>query len=685
MGNCNTRKFPEDGSSKSWRQCGAYNDWTTDENFCTPVTNNNSNDAKFCNGIGGESEWKLRKPAHQQSENEFIQGGDNSATALQAVISKSGQAFDDLKNSSQSKYNSTVKDMRSKLKHEKNHSVNPKDDIGMGPLYGQALVGDQPVPLWENWLSTYSDNEFPHCKYNDWRKNGVQGSGCCSKHYTSCGIIGGMKVSCLRDSFAANKDEYGSISCCFNDLVCEPGAEKASQIFSEVGSDGTKTPWASNSKCFRSGSDTDMRTCKPESRDLGSNFCRDTISPYCTGDKLFPGQTHWTQSWDITNEVNVNETDFYQGKQQPVMVKGPCAQLLMRQINGIGACGQTFDQFQINVGSASLEGLLWSKTLLQNVFTNYIEEYGSPILGVNQDGIEAAVGVNNFLYNICQKFPALCTDALYDMCQTVTEERISQNPTANKWCGCYMPEAQYQKYNDGSFLITKQCTPFCSRDTSIPIVDDDYQPLVCQQNICLMNNIFLDFVKSEGAVNFNQVCNNCGKNSTVESSNGSTSVSTSTTDGTTGNTNVYNSSTVSNAYSNTSNSQIANSCQCKLDGVNLEAVSSKFSNINFANECGGTQCTDSSGNSIPCSGSGSVDTNPNLPPINTNISNLKNLKTLTKFKKIFLIGLIVFLLISLYYLFFGSKKRVFEDANGKIFSLKKNQTFTIDNGIINIK
>ncbi len=684
MGNCKTRQSPPIGNSTYWRQCGYYNDWVFNEKFCTPTIGNNSNDSKFCNGIGGEGEWKLRSAAHQQSESEFIQGGGNAVSALQTVIPQSGQEFDTIKQLSQSKYDSTVEPMKGGLFSFKNNSVNPSDSKGMGPLYGQPIIGDAYVPLWDNWLNTYSDNEFPHCKYNDWRKNGVQGSGCCSKDYTSCGIIGGMKVTCLRDQFAANEDIYGSISCCYNDLVCVPGMQDSSRLFAPQMEDGLKTAWAANDKCFRSATSDDMRTCKPESRDLGSEFCRDTITPYCTGDKLFPGQTHWLESWDINSEVNVNETDFYRGKERPIMVKGPCAELLMRQISGTWACNKTFDQYQINAGTANIAGMLWAKQLIQQVFTKYIQEYGSPILGVNQDGIEAAVGVNNFLYNLCQKFPALCTDSLFDLCKGVTEERIAQNPLANKWCGCYMQESQYEKYNDGSFLVQPQCTPFCSRDNVIPRVDANYQTMLCQENICIMNNIFLDFVKSEGAVNFNQVCNSCGKNSTVENANGSTSLTTSSGTSSTNNTNVYNSSTTFNSYSNSSSQQVAQSCQCKLDGINLEALNSKFSNINFANECGSTGCTNSSGQPIPCSGSGSVNDSSTLPNIDSNISNIKNLKSLTVFKKIFILSLIIFVLIMLYYLLIGKKKKVFIDSAGKKFNLLKGQSFTINNGYIDL-
>ena len=679
MGNCDSRKFPPDGSSTFWRHCGSYNDWVTNENFCTPLFNNNGNDAKFCNGIGGEGEWKLRTPAHEQSKDSFRQGGGNSVEALQTVIPTSGPILDEIRQSGDTLFQSSqIQDMR---RGERGKFVRTSDNKDMGPLFGSDPTSDNNnnvIPLWSNWLNTYSNNEFPKCKYNDERKNGIQKSGCCSKGYTSCGIIDGMNVSCLRDKFIANDNEFGSISCCFNDLVCEPNMSLADSLFAPVGQDGEITTWASNNKCFWSNSDDDMRTCKPESRNLGGNFCRDTITPYCTGEKLFPGQAKWEDVWDINSVVNVNEGDFYENKVRPINVKAPCAQLLMRQLSGLGACGQEFDQYQITVGEVSLGGMLWAKELTQKLFTNYIQEYGSPILGVNEDGIEAALGVNNFLYNLCQKFPAICTDALTDMCSGVTQESLAANPIANKWCGCYMPERQYEDYNDGLDIVTKQCTPFCSRNDVIPLVDSNYQQLYCQQNICIMNDIYLQFSKSVGDVNFNEVCNNCGKNNTVEKFNGSATSSNTTSD----TSSKYSSQSTFNSYSNTSSSQVASSCKCKLDDLNLQVLNSSFSNINFATECGLTQCTNSSGAEIACSSTPGIE--QLLPNTENNISDIKNIKSLTMFKKIFILSLIIFTLIMLYYTLFGNKKKSFIDSAGKKFNLLKGQTFTVDKGIINI-
>ena len=677
MGNCDSRKFPPSSDDLYWRHCGAYNDWVTNENFCTPLFGNDFRDSQYCNGIGGENEWKLRTPAHQQSKDGFINGGGNCVTALQEVIPQSGDTFEKIVQDGTRLYDSKIKDMRGKFRGKNVHTFDNKD---MGPLFGPDSNTGDIIPLWTGWLNQYSADEFPSCKYNDWRKNGVQSSGCCSKHYTSCGIIGGMNVTCLRDKFAANDDEYGDISCCFNDLVCEPNMSESDRLFSPVGLDGQKTEWSSNNKCFRSNSDDDMRTCKPESRNLGGGFCRDKITPYCTGDKLFPGQAKWEELWDLNATVNVNEGDFYKNKERPVEVKAPCAKLLMRQLSGLNSCGTEFDQYNITVGQVNLDGMLWAKQVTEKLFAKYIQEYGSPILGVNEDGIEAAVGVNNFLYNLCQKFPAICTDSLTTMCSGVTEEYIAQNPIANKWCGCYMPQEQYDSYNQtAGFLVTRQCTPFCSRNDVIPLVDTNYQQLFCKQNICIMNDVYLNFSKASGDVTFNEVCGNCGKSNSVESFNGSAGGTTTASPDTAS---KYSSQSVYNSYSSTSSQQVAQSCQCKLDNLNLQVLNSKFNNINFSTECGQTQCVNSENESIACSSSPGNE--QLLPLLKNSIKDIENLKSLSLYKKMFILSIIVLLLISLYYIFFGDKKKEFIDSAGNRFSLSKNQSFTVDNGFINI-
>ena len=108
------------------------------------------------------------------------------------------------------------------------HISNGNKDIG--PLYATDVDG-KTIPLWEAYLRNAYVEEYPDCVYDSWTLSNVQSVGCCSKHYDSCGLIDGVRTLCIRDNFAANLDEYGDIACCFNDLVCEPGADQADRPF----------------------------------------------------------------------------------------------------------------------------------------------------------------------------------------------------------------------------------------------------------------------------------------------------------------------------------------------------------------------------------------------------------------------------------------------------------------------
>ena len=695
MGNCDSRKFPPVGTDVSWRHCGQYNDWQTPgPNFCTPL-NGNHNDVKQCNEMGGESEWKLRTPVHRTSRESFVNGGIGSPEALQAVIPQTGPIHTQIQNDGESLYNTVVEDIGKAIRGKFVNTV-PGSTSNMGPLYGPAEIGTGTVPLWSGWINQYSGDEFPKCHYNDWRKNGVQSTGCCSKGYTSCGIMDGMNVVCLRDNFAANATDNGDFSCCFNDLVCESGMNSASELFASPGEDGTNPTWGQADKCFLSGDSDDMRTCKPESRNLGGNFCRDKIEPYCDGTKLFPGQTHWTQAWDLDSNINVNEGDIYKGVERPVMVKGACAKLLMRQVSGLNACDANFATYNVETGTSNIDGVIWAQQLLKKVFTKYIQEYGSPINNVNEDGIDASLGVNNFLFNICSKFPAFCENSLTELCSQVTEERISQNPIVNKWCGCYMPEEQYTDYTQ-SYLISKECTPFCSRTGVIPAVNDRYEKLYCQDDICVMNKIYLSFLKTEGAISFDQVCNNCGPNVNKTTINGSTTKSFTTVDtskttntggvtsgsvtsldplakidpltklpfdaadsladelggSTTSTTETMSTQDIFNTTSSTSNQTIATSCHCALDNISLEFLNTNFNNINFQQQCGGLTCNDDDGSVIPCSG-----TKTPFKGINSTIESVQKEKETAIFRKITGGSFGLLILIAIIF-FFTRKKKIF--------------------------
>ena len=633
---CGDRHQQISGNSTAWRKCGTYNDWIMYENFCMPTIQSYHHDTNFCNGLGGQGEWKVRTPSYQQSEEAFIKGGGNSVTDLQKAIKGTPEQIQASEDASRDYYHQTEWMRDAGIIGRPISVYNTEGNKDMGPLYAPGDDG-KPLFLWQGWFNkvlSQGGHEFPSCDYDDWHMYNYQKSGtCCYQDYASCGITGGTNVACMRDTFAANRDVEGDIACCFNDLVCEPGREEADRRFAMPGEDGMNIQtWQHDNKCFRSGQDDDMRTCNPESRNLGGSYCRNVIEPYCTGEKLFPGVDKWETAWGDT-PVDVNRTDFYGGKARPIQINGPCRKLLMRQINGIDmqACNGDWGNFTISIGNVNLGGLLWAQKMITKLFEVYHKEYRSPLLGPNEDGLEASHSVHGFLYDLCKKYPALCVSSLKKMCSEVTEKDVVENPIANRWCGCYMKEEEYSKYSN-SFMIEKECTPFCARNEVIPLVDEGNNIKYCQQNICVINDTIIDMVSSEGDVNFNNLCQKCGENRVSDETHGWS---------------IPNSKGIT---TNTRHTNRSSECLCKIEDTNIELTNEKVKGLNLSSKCGGTSCSDTNGNPIACSSS----EREHLPvtDIPTVIKQAKN----KKFKKILLSFLVLIIILIGVYILFGRVK-----------------------------
>jgi len=662
MGNCDSRKSPANPYSPTWKRCGYYNDWIFDPNFCMPASS--GKDSEFCNSIGGKNEWKVRTPSYKQDIGNFVYGGGNTPIQINQAISRVFENQSNIesrvKNGMYVVNGPDFKDMRGTNIVEGLYQ--PSDTKDLGPLFATDLDG-KTIPLWGNFLQKSYNDEIPQCTYDSWRENGVQTVGCCSSDYDSCGIVGGINIACIRNDFAGNSDTFGDISCCFNDLVCEAGADEADKPFAPPGEDGQKTPWANNSKCFRSGRDNDYRTCNPESRNLGGRYCGEAIKDYCTGKKLFPGQANWMEAWDNSISINVNEADEESELlERSVNVNGPCIKMMIRQISGKSGCGQDFDNFAFNIGNSSESGLLWASDVMEEVFEKYFEEFGSPLLGPNEDGIEAAIAGNDFLYNMCKKMPLLCVNPLTRMCSQMTEEKIANNPLANKWCGCYMPEEEYAKYSSGSFLVSPECTPFCSQLDTIPRVNSEGNPKFCEQSICVINDVSLKLAETKGNIEFNEICPRCARSQNNFIASGTTTVQDSP------------GRRIANSVTNTNSETIASSCQCKIDGLNFNSLDAKFRNLNLTDNCGGSQCTDSEGNTIACSS----NKNEILTRVEDTIDKIKLGKGSSKFKKMLIIIVGIILLGGLMVVLFIYRKRFFHSKNGFV-SVNTGQKFSYSN------
>jgi len=377
---------------------------------------------------------------------------------------------------------------------------NIKYEISYCNNIGDRFEGDENTDT--EW--TVYDNDFEkNCHYDDTTR-GYKVNSSCACCYGACAIIG-TGLRCIRQNFRADP-----FVCCMNDYACNKA-------------DNPDT-------CFQT--PARQRTCHPLFRDLSSNFCRDIIYDYCSGDELLPTQNDWLEMWLEDSFVEINskmivsnlqtKSDRYNGSEDinlrgiryPLKQKQPCLRAIARAVSiSKGVC--TFEDLQkidLVEGMINSEGFVWSKNLLEKVFKRYTDEGGSFLGGINTDGINRDSSFYNTMWKICNQIPGLCTNILNDMCANYTSEDLLDNPFLLPWCSCYLPNEQYQKYE--VFGINRECTPLCNRNGVIPTVSATGQRNLCQQTVCMIDNTTIDLINTEfdgGSININQICASCGR------------------------------------------------------------------------------------------------------------------------------------------------------------------------------
>lgn len=101
----------------------------------------------------------------------------------------------------------------------------------------------------------------------------------------------------------------------------------------------------------------------------------------------------------------------------------------------------------------------------------------------------------------CPLFPGTCDARLIDYCKTVTREEVVKNPELLSLCGCFMPAKEYP-YNG---FVKTDCAVTCNSQGAIKPQKWD-----CDQTVCVIDNVDINMVDSEGNVNLNQLCGRAG-------------------------------------------------------------------------------------------------------------------------------------------------------------------------------
>jgi hypothetical protein len=147
------------------------------------------------------------------------------------------------------------------------------------------------------------------------------------------------------------------------------------------------------------------------------------------------------------------------------------------------------------------------------------------------------------------------------------------DPSLQKWCGCYLPDAQYSRYTD-VYRISKECTPSCNLKGVIPLpTSDGIGVKTCQQSTCVIDDISIElFSTNVQDFSFTQMCSGC--------------------------------------------SGVGNICSCTLADTTMKIIDGKLPNLSLTQNCGsGSTCykegKDSEGNDqklrVPCSSDESYD------------------------------------------------------------------------------
>jgi hypothetical protein len=358
------------------------------------------------------------------------------------------------------------------------------------------------------------------------------GFGCCNG---CCGIAGRGTV-CKRVKYTADP-----VTCCVQDLTCNP---EPGNLFNPK-------------NCY---SDPARKnTCATGNRDTITPSCKATLHDWCLGTDLVPNDVTWLDRW--IGSVSVNGTTY----------NAPCVQHLNRNLYNSNnstlpkQCGPFPEGLPI-----TNEGFAYGEQLLADAVFKYRNQ--GFILGANP----GSAGYNTFqdlLLGICQRNPGICVNSLRTAGASLNTSRLTQNPTAAKLFGCYLPDSEYETYIN-RYGVPKECTPLCNKSDTIPLIGPDgVTPVPCRSSSCIIDNITIALSQSNvgGSVNFSQVCKNCSSN----------------------------------------DPNVVVSCTCLIEGTSVLVANSQIGgNIDFNQHCtGAIQCfsTDEAGNRIEKDCSSSTD------------------------------------------------------------------------------
>nr|QBK91322.1 MAG: hypothetical protein LCPAC202_02960 [Pithovirus LCPAC202] len=380
------------------------------------------------------------------------------------------------------------------------------------------------------WGLEGNRGEGGHCTYDDCGAVKAYKTGCCDG---CCGIVG-RKVFCRRKAYLGNP-----AFCCFRDKEWRGRKGDPDDLL-----------------CF----ETDARegTCLPDNRNITNSSCQDSVFEYCTGGDLDKNDKSWLERWAP-----------FKG---PVIDGNPnCVYAVNRNLFIDPNIANVLNAIQPNPKVfRDAAGFVWSRELLVKVFEKYAEQ--GFVIGT----LPGFPGYNTFqddvLQPICTSVPGICQQGLFATCSNSTTDELVRNPEQVPWCGCYMPQDQYQRYVD-EFQVNRECTPICARQGSIPLVSaNGIQPLLCNQSVCIIDDVTIALEKTNvgGNITFAQFCGGC-------------SAPISGVNGVAGGLSPLSDPSESLGRS-------SSACLCIISNDTIAAASSQIEGINLTDVCGSARC-----------------------------------------------------------------------------------------------
>jgi hypothetical protein len=404
-------------------------------------------------------------------------------------------------------------------------------------------------------------------------------------------LFSGCTGNCTRNSFVGDP-----LQCCFGDLTCAGGNDQF--CFS-----------------YSTSSTNPSATCAPDigsvtgTRNITNSTCSDVVLSYCTGQDLEPSDDSWIFRW-INPDGSVINPSTVPLPGQPSTNRG-CYYAYLRNLYSATTeyCPTQFPPNGTPPAPVplSVSGLENNQNLMAAVFARY-QQNGFVIGSI--PGTQGYSVFQNFLFDtICSQNPEVCASALQVICSQYTADRLTFNPELSFFCGCYLPNAEYDTYAE-LYSINKECTPMCNRNNVIPLVDGAGNVLSCQQGVCLIDNITINLIDSQvgNGVSFGNFCNSC-----------------------------------------TPTSQ----CNCTISGTTIDVVNTTIGgSVVLNNGCSQTLCIENTPNgpaSVPCSQSG---TNP-TKNVNDQLASDYLFQSKTWFWIIMMIIVIFFVLIFIFMIIIG--------------------------------